>query len=62
MKAYIQLSNDGKHQKIIDKNKDKTPFGYPPVLTSMMWRADSFPVCKRTESKLSYPYGGVDLN
>ena len=47
---------------IIGKNKDKTPFRYPLFPTSMMRRADCFPVSKRTENKPSYPYGGVDLN
>ena len=42
-----------KTPQIIAKNKDKTPFGYPPVPPSMMWRVDSFPVAERTENKLN---------
>ena len=35
MKAYIQLGNDGEEEKKkIGKNKDKTPFGYPPISPS----------------------------
>ena len=51
-----------KKTKIIGINKDKTLFGYPPVLSSMMWRANWFLVSNRTENKPSNPYGGVNLN
>ena len=64
MKIIYCLTNDGGGEKtpqIIDKNKDKTPFGYPPIPPSMMWRADCFLVSKQTENKPSYPYGGMEL-
>ena len=44
------------------QNKDKTPFGYPPITPSMMLKADCFPVSERTENKPDYPYVEVDLN
>ena len=65
MKAYVQLSKDGegrKTQKIIGKNKDKTPFGYPPVPLSMMWRADCFLLSEWVENKPELFLWGVDLN
>ena len=55
MKTYIyNLKNDGEGE--IGKNKEKNPFGYLPVLPSMMWRTDCFLVSTRTENKPDYSY------
>ena len=62
MRTYIQNDSDEeggkKLKKLIGKTRIKTPFGYPHISPTMMWRADCFPVSTRTKNKLDYPYVG----
>ena len=62
MNNWAMMGKGRTPPQMISKNKDKTPFGYPLVPLSMIWRVDCFPVSERTKNKSNYPYGGVDRN